>query len=414
MKIALNVKLVKFAKLFKGSRLYAVGGFVRNSLLGAACTDIDLAGSLKIEEIKKLVEGTEFVCEEKSKLLGTALIKCENFVWEYSTFRKEIYENGGAHSPVKVEFCDSVQEDSKRRDFTMNSVYLDILKGELLDFNNGIYDIKKRIVKAIGDPAEVFSHDGVRILRMIRQSSELGFKIDGKTFIAANMFGANLDEISGERKKCELLQILNSPEKYEGFSKKKSHIYGLNLISSLRLWKYFYLPIEKVKFKIVKKAEPENRFIAFCVDVFNEAKPRDRELFLNNFLGGDGLKFPSAFTVKSTNIILGYIDALNYLNNKDYFFNYFNNFEIIREIIKKNNKKVFKKYNFFYKYLLNNKVAIQIKDLSIKGSDIKNKYPKIPAKRFGFILNELLSKVFDGEISNEKNKLLKEVEKYDY
>ena len=73
-----------------------------------------------------------------------------------------------------------------------------------------------------------------------------------------------------------------------------------------------------------------------------------------------------------------------------------------------------KKYNFFYKYLINNKIAIQIKDLDIKGIDIKKKYPNIPQRRYSYILNELLSKVFDGVIKNSKQDLLEEVRNYDY
>ena len=77
-------------------------------------------------------------------------------------------------------------------------------------------------------------------------------------------------------------------------------------------------------------------------------------------------------------------------------------------------KNLAKKYNFFYKYLINNKIAIQIKDLDIKGSDIKKKYPNIPQRRYSYILNELLSKVFDGVIKNSKQDLLEEVRNYDY
>ena len=83
----------------------------------------------------------------------------------------------------------------------------------------------------------------------------------------------------------------------------------------------------------------------------------------------------------------------------------------IKNLLEKKSKKIYRKYNFFYNYLINNKVPIRLKDLKINGQDIKEKYPKIKEKYYKVILTELLSRVFDGALKNERDVLLEEVSK---
>lgn len=123
MKIKVSDSLIEFAKLLsKKADLFIVGGYVRNYLLGIPGHDIDLASKLTIERLKKLTENTNFVVKEKSIELGTATIHHNNQVWEYSTFRRETYPPGGAHTPKKVVFISDFLADAKRRDFTINSI----------------------------------------------------------------------------------------------------------------------------------------------------------------------------------------------------------------------------------------------------------------------------------------------------
>ena len=89
----------------------------------------------------------------------------------------------------------------------------------------------------------------------------------------------------------------------------------------------------------------------------------------------------------------------------------FDNFNIIREYLKYTNKKLYEKYNFFYRYLLNQKIPVRVKDLKIDGNDIKKALPKIAEKKIGSILKTLLDKVFENEIENEKSSLIKEVKR---
>ena len=107
------------------------------------------------------------------------------------------------------------------------------------------------------------------------------------------------------------------------------------------------------------------------------------------------------------NILSGYYDALNGLDNKSYFFKYFENFPTILKLLNEKSKLLASKYEFFYRYIINHKVIVQIKDLKINGDDIKREAPNVDQKRYKAILYSLLSDVFDGKIQNDKKELLK-------
>ena len=128
--------------------------------------------------------------------MGTAIISCGDESYQYSCFRREQYGDGGAHSPVTVEFIKDIREDAKRRDFTVNALYYDISKDEILDFYTGVADIHSKLLRTVETPEEVLSKDGVRILRLFRFQSELGFKIEKNTLDAAIKYARNVKSLS--------------------------------------------------------------------------------------------------------------------------------------------------------------------------------------------------------------------------
>lgn len=412
MKDRITPNLLKLARLFKKKgELYVVGGYVRNALLGIYETDIDLASKLTNEEIKELLFGTKYEVKETSKKLGTLVISLGEEKWEHTTFRREEYAPGGEHVPVKVEFIDSIEEDAKRRDFTVNAIYYNILKDEIVDFYDGVKDVRKRIIRTVETPDYVFANDGLRILRMIRLASELGFSINGETLVAAYEMRENLNAISGLRKLSELNLILNSPSRYK-VSRPNAHIYGLQIFNMLRLWKYYNSPVLKIRLNFVKKVKPELRFVALLIDIIASSKYKnDHAELVNQILGKSGLSLQENKVEYYKHIVCGYYDAIAKKENKEFFIEYFEDFPIISQILEKKSLKLFKKYNFFYNYLKNNKIPIRLKDLKITGLDIKNKYPKIKEKYYTVILTQLLSMVFDGLIKNEKEALLEAVAK---
>ncbi len=412
MKDHITPNLLKLAKLFKKKgELFVVGGYVRNALLGIYETDIDLASKLTPNEIKDILFDTKYEVKDNSKKLGTITISLGEEKWEHSTFRQEVYENAGAHTPTNVTFIATPEEDSKRRDFSANCIYYNILKDEYVDVYNGKRDISKKLLKAVETPDFVLSNDGVRVLRMIRLASELGFRISGETLLSAYNNRENLSAISGSRKAEELMLILNSPDRYK-ISRPNAFMFGLNMFNLLKLWPYFNAPVLKVKYVVTPYVKKDLRLYALLVDIISTSKYKmnTKELVID-LLGKNGLGFSENKIEHFKHIVSGYFDALNKMDNKSYFMEYFDDFEIIKELLEKKSKKIFKKYNFFYNYLKNNKIAIRTKDLKVNGADIKKHFPKIKEKEYKNILTKLLDGVFDGIIKNEKKELLEGVKK---
>lgn len=409
-RIVVSENLEKLAlKLKSRADIFLVGGYVRNAIMGFCETDVDLASEISPDELKQMLKYSDFKVIDKSKKLGTVLIRIGDEEYEHTTFRKEVYDDSGKHQPESAEFVSDIREDAKRRDFTCNCVYYNLTHRRYVDIYSGAYDISKRLIKCVETPSYVFENDGLRILRMVRQSAELNFKIQKETYNIAKSMTYRLKDISGQRKLNELKMILYADQKYS-ISKPKAHIKALNMFNDLRLFPLFYVPCDKVKLTMIKKIKHEDRFIALLIDIVNAVNPDCVEYYLKDLLGAKGLCMGKA-SEEYIKVVCGYFDALNRRNNKEYFFKHFDSFSRIREYLKYTNKKLYEKYNFFYRYLLNQKIPVRIKDLNIDGNDIKKAFPKLDEKQYSNILKQLLDSVFENEIANEKSALLSEVKR---
>ena len=397
-------------KLKNKAELFLVGGYVRNGLLGFYETDVDLASELTPDELKSYLKHTDFKVKDKSKKLGTVTIEIEGEVYEHTTFRKEMYDGSGKHTPEKIEFVKDIREDAKRRDFTCNAIYYSLTKKQYVDVYSGKYDIIRRQIKCIETPEHVFINDGVRILRMIRQAAELNFDIEKETYLYAKKMVYRLKDVSGQRKFSELKLMLEADKKYT-HSKSYAYLRAMDMFNDLRVFPTFYVPCDKVKYTMLRKVRTEDRFIALLIDIINTVDPDCVEYYLQDLLGSRGLCVGAKNAEYYCKIVCGYFDALNRRSNKEYFFKYYDNFNVIRDYLKYTNTKLYEKYNFFYRYLLNQKIPVRIKDLNIDGNDIKKVIPKINEKSIGIILKKLLDSVFENEIENEKSVLLKEVKR---
>jgi tRNA nucleotidyltransferase/poly(A) polymerase len=145
---------------------------------------------------------------------GVVIVLLEDRQVEVATFRTESAYMDGRH-PANVEFA-GPEEDARRRDFTINGMFYDPLKKEVIDYVGGQADLKKRIVRTIGVPEERFGEDYLRMLRAVRFSTELGFAIEPKTRSAICRNARNITKISGERIATELEGILASPARSAG------------------------------------------------------------------------------------------------------------------------------------------------------------------------------------------------------
>jgi len=234
MKIKIPEKTEKIARL-SDSPLYVVGGAVRNAYLGLERPfDLDLAGNIPTEKFIDMLERAGLSVTAEYKRTGTVMFFDEGVKCEYTRFRTDSYAVGGGHNPKEVRFTDDIKEDALRRDFKCNAVYYDVKSGEKVDPLCGVSDIEKRVLDTVDDTEKVFSHDGLRLMRLARFSGELGFIPEKDLLAAAKEYAANIKDVSAERIFAELKAILKADKKYP-FSDRKGHYTGLKILSETRV-----------------------------------------------------------------------------------------------------------------------------------------------------------------------------------
>lgn len=187
---------------------YAVGGCVRDSILGRSPEDWDITTSAKPEEVKKLFSTTI----DTGLQHGTVTVVIEKEGFEVTTFRLDGDYTDGRH-PDRVAFTSSLTEDLRRRDFTINAMAYSEKRG-LIDEFDGERDLEDSIIRAVGDACERFSEDALRMLRAIRFAGQLNFKIADETFDAIKELSPNIAKVSVERiaKELEKLLLSGNPE----------------------------------------------------------------------------------------------------------------------------------------------------------------------------------------------------------
>uniref|UniRef100_UPI003FEF5F64 CCA tRNA nucleotidyltransferase n=1 Tax=Faecalibacterium sp. TaxID=1971605 RepID=UPI003FEF5F64 len=190
-----------------GHAAYAVGGCVRDSLLGLDPHDWDLCTSARPEQVMALFG--EEKCIPTGLQHGTVTVKQGGRLYETTTFRTEGAYSDGRH-PDAVCFVPDVREDLARRDFTINAMAYGAEEG-LIDPFGGRDDLAAHLVRAVGEPERRFEEDALRILRLYRFAARFGFAIDPATGAAARALGPHLDCVSAERIQEELLKLLAAP-----------------------------------------------------------------------------------------------------------------------------------------------------------------------------------------------------------
>jgi poly(A) polymerase len=189
-----------------GHRAYFAGGAVRDSLLGRPPSDWDVATSARPDDVRSVFDSVVPVGER----FGVVLVVLDGVPVEVATFRHDaVYEDG--RRPVSVRFTDDPEEDARRRDFTVNGLFLDPVTEEVLDFTEGRSDLRRRRLRAIGDPDLRFDEDRLRMLRAVRFAVALDFEIEEATFRAMRARAPEIRTVSGERIRDELLSILTGP-----------------------------------------------------------------------------------------------------------------------------------------------------------------------------------------------------------
>lgn len=207
MQLALPKQVKKIIEVLegKGYEAFAVGGCVRDTLLGRVPDDWDITTSAKPQAVKALFPRTV----DTGLQHGTVTVLMDRLGYEVTTYRLDGEYEDGRH-PKEVTFTDNLIEDLKRRDFTINAMAYSESAG-LVDAFDGVGDLKRGVIRCVGDARCRFEEDALRILRAVRFSAQLGFVIAEDTREAIRRLAGNLERISAERIQTELVKLLTSP-----------------------------------------------------------------------------------------------------------------------------------------------------------------------------------------------------------
>lgn len=191
---------------------YIVGGAVRDTLRGVSVHDYDITTPAIPDQVSFIMERAGFkkIIDTSAKYGTVVFIDPEHISSkvEITTYRSDVGYTDGRH-PDEVHFTSSLEEDAARRDFTVNSLYMD-MNGNIVDPNGGKADIKDRVIRAVGDPALRFREDALRILRAVRFEAQTGFTIDPLTSAAMKENASLLGNISSERIYSEFTRTLTA------------------------------------------------------------------------------------------------------------------------------------------------------------------------------------------------------------
>lgn len=192
-----------------GHEAYVVGGAVRDKLLGVPQKDIDIVTLASPEEITAVAEANGWRTHKVGLSFGVLIVVVEGKHYEVASARTERYGED-AHRPEEVSFVKDISLDLARRDFTINAMAMD-KDGRLIDPFGGRDDLRKKIIRAVGDPRKRFEEDGLRLFRAVRFASQLGFDIEEETLAAIPETLRRVEGLSVERVRDELEKILLSP-----------------------------------------------------------------------------------------------------------------------------------------------------------------------------------------------------------
>jgi len=195
-----------------GHQALLVGGCVRDLLLGSEAADFDVTTDARPERVmaifpESIAVGAQF---------GVVLVPRDGLKVEVATFRSDVGYSDGRH-PDEVVYSATPQEDVQRRDFTINGLLMRHDTGEVLDFVAGQADLKAGILRAIGEPGRRFAEDKLRMLRAVRFSARLGFRIEPETLAAIRRHAHEIGKVSAERIRDELTKLLTEGAARRGF-----------------------------------------------------------------------------------------------------------------------------------------------------------------------------------------------------
>ena len=412
-----NLIFIQTEILKRGKISYLIGGSVRDLVMGKVPKDFDLTTSMYPGEVKTLFKR---VIDTGIKH-GTVTILIGENSYEITTFRKDQGYSDGRH-PDTIEFGNTLEEDVLRRDFTINSIALDLINNNLIDLQNGLEDIKNKNIKTIGSPIERFTEDGLRPIRCIRFMTILGFKIDENTYLALEKTKHITKKISTERFHDELLKILNSEFPENGMF-ELSKVGYFSLFWKLDISENLYNDANKNLGRLSKNPISVRISYLFFVILFNKNVDSKKleQLFKNLKFSNEIIKFSLYYY----NIIYKLIDKnfTKELNSnssltlrkllsefsintgeKVEINNYTNGLLSLSFILLTMSDLFLFKDEFIN--IMNTNPPLTLKELKISGIDLKENFPELNNREYGNILKKCLSYIIEFPHFNKKESLI--------
>lgn len=427
MTYPVNEKLKSLNAIFSrnGYNLFLVGGAVRDHLLKRENSDYDFTTDAKPDDIKRMFTHTI----DTGIKHGTVTVLYKGGSYEITTFRLDGEYTDSRH-PKNVYYTNSLSEDLKRRDFTINALAVDLSNGEIIDEHGGIKDLEEHTIRAIGNADERFSEDALRMLRAIRFLSKLDFSIDKNTSLSIKKLHKNILSVSKERIKEELFLLLSYPyasngikalseyalledilpevEKTRGVFNKEESVFEHTLKTLEYGEKRGYSPIIMVSLLLHDTGKKENPIEGTCHATLSSEIARDvlKRLKCSN----DEINTVTTFIREhmiSENISSGDIRRLINRVGVDNIDNFFLFLEADRLSKSKDSSSFFS-----FKKRVQEEVKsgnpMKLKDLKINGNDILS---FTSGKNVGVILNTLLDDVLDNPELNNREALLERIKK---
>lgn len=375
MKIVLPKEINFILNRFAEEEIFAavVGGCIRDTLLGKEPNDWDIATAASPDETKQIFRDLPQI--NTGEKHGTIGIVVNKRMYEITTFRKE-GKYTDHRRPDYVSFTDQLEEDTARRDFTVNAMAYHPIKG-LLDYHGGKKDLEAGKIRCVGDPDKRFSEDALRILRALRFASTLGYTIEENTAEAAKKHKYLLPNISGERKAAELDKILLG-QNAEVIVREYCDILEAFLDR-------IYIPPEFTDIKAVNLALLLREG---CVEKLRELKYDKNTMitaeftaaYINTVLPSDKAGIKMLLSVHGTDKLLKLHAAKKALGEKA------ETDKIIKSIVE-------------------NGECYMLRDLSIKGDTLR-KISGLEGSDIGIVLNSLLEAVIYDKVGNDEKDLI--------
>lgn len=394
-----------------GYEAYAVGGCVRDSILGRNPDDWDITTSARPEQIKSFFKKTI----DTGIKHGTVTVMMNHTGYEVTTYRIDGEYKDGRH-PESVEFSAKLVDDLKRRDFTINAMAYNESNGFVDEFN-GIEDLNNHVIRCVGNPIERFSEDALRMMRAIRFSAQLGFDIDSKTYAAIVELAPAIRQVSMERVQVELAKTIMSDnpfyvKQYEQTGLLRENLSYMDEILSGKLVKNAMAML---------KYAPKNTVLRYAA-IFNMGEPDRVKAELK------ALKLDN-YTVDTVTKLVAYskdtieenepavreavhkygkeLLALMFENEEARI----NTKEEIVGISLSSQRLHLNRIKKMYEDIISRGDCISVKDLDITGNDLMEY--GLSGVQIGKTLNELLHIVIENPKLNEKSTLLAMIEHID-